>query len=83
MSNTQQRIQVGPATAYLLNALRAVENARENYYLGMDAMGGDELAESANKQVTPAFEAVQDIIEKEIIDNIRTWAMMTNPSTEI
>lgn len=83
MSNTQQQIQVGPATAYLLNALRAVEDARNNYYLGIDAMGGEEMAEAANKQVTPAFNAVRDIIEKEIADNIRTWAIMTDPATEI
>lgn len=82
MSNTQQ-IQVGPATAYLLNALRAVEDARHNYYLGIDAIGGEEMAEIANKQITPAINTVRNMIEKEISENIRTWAMMTDPSDGI
>ena len=74
MSN-ENNFKIGPKTANLLMALRAVEAARENYYLAIVNEDEHPLSESEEA----AFDAAGSLIEKAICDNVRFWATSTNP----
>ena len=69
--NENTNITIGPITANLLNSLRSLHTAREYYYQAMD---GYNLPTDVTPTDDDAFMAAGDLIEKEICDNIRTWA---------
>ena len=76
MSN-ENNITIGPVTANLLRALRSIEKARNYYYLAVEEMTGTPVEEST------VFDNVRDLVEKEIGDNIRTWAFSSGQDNEI
>ena len=65
---------ISPRMANLLNALRQLESARNSYYLASEALAGEEYAARESEEAAPAFDSAGDIIEKQIIEDIRTWA---------
>ncbi len=65
---------IGPVSGHLLNALRSVEDARQSFYLAIDAIGGESMADQALAGCNDQFDAIRDTIEKELIDQVRDWA---------
>ena len=80
-----QNITVGPVTANLIMALRSIEQARNYYYLAIEAMRGnvEELTDHLTVEEKAIFNNATNLVEKEIGDNIRTWAFSCNPGNEI
>ena len=73
---------IGPVSGHLLNALRSIEDARQSFYLAIDAIGGESMADQALAGCNDQFDAVRDIIEKELTDQFRDWAT-SNPRPAI
>jgi hypothetical protein len=80
-----QKITVGPVTANLMMALRAIEQARNYYYLATEEMRGtgNNLTDHMTETENSVFDKARDLVEKEIGGNIRTWAFSTEPGNEI
>ncbi len=80
-----QDITIGPITANLIMALRSIEQARNYYYLATEEMRGnvDNLTNHMTDEENTVFDNARDLVEKEIGDNIRTWAFSSNPVNEI
>lgn len=70
----KNKITIGPATGHLLNALQSIEDARGSFYLAIDAIGGESMADLALAGCNDQFDAARDVIEKELIDRFRDWA---------
>lgn len=80
-----QNITVGQVTANLIMALRSVEQARNFYYLATEEMRGnvEDLTDHMTVEEKTVFDNARDLVEKQIGDNIRTWAFSTDTSNEI
>lgn len=75
--NTNTTPTIGPVSGHLLNALRSIEDARASFYDAIDAIGGESMADSALAECNDQFNAVRDIIEKELTMQFRDWATST------
>ena len=72
--NEQNKLQLGAEATNFLNALRSFEDAREYYYKALDSLFGEEGASQRDKRETPTWEAVENLIEKALMDHVREWA---------
>ena len=70
--NTQ--LKVSPETSSLLFSLKHIEAAKEHLF--------DVIGELSDEQET-AFETAAGVVEKQLIDNIRTWVMTTTEGAAI
>ena len=84
MSN-ENNITIGPVTANLLRALRSIEKARNYYYIAVEEMRGtpDNLTDHMTDEESAVFDNARDLVEKQIVDNIRTWAFSNGQDNEI
>ena len=71
---TKPGLTVGPVTENLLLSLRALEQAKNYYYCAFEEMAGEQAAGDALNDSGPKWDAVRDMIEKDIADGLRTWA---------
>ena len=71
---TAQGLTIGPATEKLLQALRALETAKEYYYIALEHRGGEAEATRQLESTAPAWDAVAGIIEGELNGGLRLWA---------
>ena len=83
MEHTKNGLTVGPVTEKLYLSLRAIETARNYYYLAFDEMGGEQAAADALNERGPLFDAVRDMLERAITDAARTWAHAAPEKNEI
>ena len=78
METKETGLTVGPVTENLYKSLRALEKARNYYYCAFEAEGGERFGEQyaadALKKNGPLFDAVRDMLEREITDAARMWA---------
>lgn len=73
---------IGPVTGNLMSALRHLECSRNAFYDAMESSVGEQLANQELAKVNDLFDAVRNIIEKEITTNVRDWATATpQPAT--
>ena len=79
----KQGLTVGPVTENLLLSLRALEQAKNYYYCAFEEMAGEQAAGDAINDSGPKWDAVRDMIEKEIADGLRTWANSTPQENQI
>lgn len=77
------QLTIGTETGHLLNALRCIEDARNNYYESMLAVIGQEETDRMMESWGPKFDAVRDLIETDITTNLRDWANSTDKTTVI
>lgn len=83
MSN-ENNIKVGTNTANLLMALRAIESARNYYFLAMEETRGTaEESEPMTPEENANFDRVRDMVQKEIDDNVLMWANTTDEGGEL
>ena len=83
MSN-ENNIKVGKNTANLLMALRAIESARNYYFLAMEETRGTaEESEPMTPEENANFDRVRDMVQKEIGDNVLMWANTTDEGGEL
>lgn len=82
-NTTNNTPTVGRATAHLLAALRFIENARAEVYEYNDALLGEDLATNLGKEYDPVFDTARDYVEKLLADQLRGWAICTDPNTEL
>ena len=84
MSN-ENNIKVGKNTANLLLALRAIESARNYYWLAVEELRKDfaDESEPMTQEEHATFDRVRDLVQKEINDNVLTWANVTDPNSEL
>ena len=78
---------IGPITANLLAALRSLEAAVDYYYSAVTAFRNPSDADWPVRELTPeeteAFDAVRDLIEKQIHQRLALWANTTVPAPEL
>ena len=79
----QPQLTISPETSYLLNALRCIEDAKNNYYESLSAMHDESETDQLMALQAPKFDAARDLIESDLIANLRTWANRTDRPTEI
>lgn len=79
----KQGLTIGPATENLLLSLRTLEQAKNYYYCAVEEMGGEKAAGDALNETAPKWEAVRELLEKEIADGLRTWAALTPQENQI
>lgn len=81
----ENEIKLGPTTTNLLMALRAIESARNYYYEATEATRGEieNLTDHLTQEENSAFDNLRELVEKEIGDNIRTWAFSNAVNNEI
>lgn len=83
METKQQRIEVGPVADYFLRALRAFEEAKNYYFLGLEAMMGEEKGDKQMIEEQPTFEPVGELIERRIHNEITFWSISNPPKDTI
>lgn len=78
-------IAISTETANLLMALKSIETARNHYYLATESLRGnlDDLTDNMTPEENTAFDTARDLVEKGILDNIRTWANLTGRENAI
>ena len=81
MDNKQ--LTVGQATEKLLLSLRALNLARDHYYDSAVITLGEETALETMKEANSRFDAVQHLIENEIVDQVRFWSEQKEMAFEI
>lgn len=83
--NTQNNITISNETANLLMALKSIETARNHYYLATEALRGnpDDLTDNMTQDENTAFDTACSLVEKGILENIRTWAFSTGQDNAI
>lgn len=81
----QNNIAISNETANLLMALKSIETARNHYYLATEPLRGnlDDLTDNMTQEEHTAFDTARDLVEKGILDNIRTWANLTGRDNTI
>ena len=72
--NEQNKIELGASTTGLINALRSFEQARRQYYNAYATIMGEKMALEQWEEEAPTWQAVADLIEKSIADQVRNWA---------
>lgn len=82
-STEKQALTVGPAMENMLLSLRALENARNYYYMAIDTVFGEKAAAELMEKRGPLFDAVRDMLEKEIAADLRAWANTSPETNEI
>lgn len=68
-----ETLTIGQSTAALLQSLRSIEIAR-NYYLKAWEENGEEVVEAIAKKAAPLFDAVRDLVQSELAEDIQLWA---------
>ena len=78
---------IGSITANLLAALRSVEAAVDYYYSAVTVLRNPKDDSFPERELTPeeakAFDAVRDLIEKQIHQRLVLWANTTGPAPEL
>ena len=78
---------IGSITANLLAALRSLEASVDYYYSAVTAFRNPSDADWPVRELTPeeakAFDAVRDLIEKQIHQRLVLWANTTGPAPEL
>jgi len=78
---------IGPITANLLAALRSVEAAVDYYYSAVTALRNPKDDSFPERELTPeeteAFDAVRDLIGKQINQRLALWANTTGAAPEL
>lgn len=70
-----KRIEIGPVADCFLRALRAYEEAKNYYYLGLEAMMGEERGNKRMLEEQPTFDTVGELIENRIRNEITDWSI--------
>ena len=81
--NTIQGLTVGPVTENLLLSLRALEQAKNYYYLALSEQSGELEAGAALGETWEEWAALGELLEKAITDELRTWANNATETNEI
>ena len=84
MNTRQQPIEVGPAAANFLRALRAYESAKQYYYDGLEALMGEERANARMLQENDGiFKPVGEHFDAMIRGMITDWTVSNPPTNTI
>lgn len=73
-----KNLSIGQGTGHLLDALRHIEDAKNSYYEALLVTIGQEEADKLMRSYAPKFDAASELIEHDITDNIRYWAICTD-----
>lgn len=69
----ENKIELSDGTAGLVLSLRKLVQARGQYYDAISDILGDEAMERRVVNEQSKWDAVQDLIEGSILDNLRFW----------
>lgn len=82
--NKENNIKIGADTSNLLLALRAIESARNFYFLAMEELrGSSEESDPMTPEEHATFDKARDLVYKVIGDNVMSWANCTDPNGEL
>lgn len=70
---TKDKIELSEGTAGLVLSLRKLMEARGQYFGAIDDIFGDEAMERRVATEQSKWDAVQDLIEGSILDQLRGW----------
>jgi len=75
--------KISDSTFKLLQALRAIQEARGLYFSYYCDSFGEDLADKMMRQPEDVFEAAEAMIEGKILEDIRYWAQCVEAPSEI
>ncbi len=76
----ENNITIGPSTGKLIWALRSIEKARNDYYI---AKAGEDEDYKMDPEQNDVFDKCGEMVEKEICERIRLWAISTDPGVVV
>ena len=72
--NAENKIELSDGTAGLVLSLRKLMEARGQYYDAISNILGDEAMERRVANEQSKWDAVQDLIEGSVLDQLRFWS---------